>query len=89
MAGLFKKYVITKADGSPVDPEAVYFVLRLDTDPHAEKAAETCAASVESENPDLASDLRYMLENKSWDAFRQYAPPSLISRFDMGRRHRG
>lgn len=75
MKGLFKKYIITKADGSPVDPDAVYFVLRLDTDPHAERAAEAYAASVGSENPDLASDLRYMLENKSWDALRSTASP--------------
>lgn len=37
--GLFKKYVVTKADGSPVDPKAVYFVLRLDTDETARGAA--------------------------------------------------
>lgn len=28
--GLHRRYVISKADGSPIDPEAVYFVLRLD-----------------------------------------------------------
>lgn len=28
--GLYRKYVISKVDGSVVDPEAVYFVLRLD-----------------------------------------------------------
>lgn len=28
--GLHQKYIITKADGSPVDPNAIYFVLRLD-----------------------------------------------------------
>lgn len=73
MKGLFKKYVIAKADGSPVDPDAVYFVLRLDTDPHAEVAAEAYATSIESENSSLAQGLRYMLENKSWDALRSTA----------------
>ena len=28
--GLYQKYIIHKADGSPVDPDAVYFVLRVD-----------------------------------------------------------
>jgi len=28
--GLHQRYVLTKADGSPVDDDAVYFVLRLD-----------------------------------------------------------
>lgn len=32
MTGLFNKYIIQKADGSPIDPNAQYFVLRLDTD---------------------------------------------------------
>lgn len=30
--GLHQRYIVLKADGSPVDPEAVYFVLRLDVD---------------------------------------------------------
>jgi hypothetical protein len=37
--GLYGKYCISKADGSPVDPNADYFVLRLDTDPVARRAA--------------------------------------------------
>ncbi len=28
--GLHQRYKVTKADGSPTDPNAVYFVLRLD-----------------------------------------------------------
>jgi hypothetical protein len=28
--GLHRRYNVTKADGSPTDPKAVYFVLRLD-----------------------------------------------------------
>lgn len=35
---LFQKYKIEKTDGTPVDPEAQYFVLRLDTDPYAREA---------------------------------------------------
>jgi hypothetical protein len=38
-SGLYGKYIIQKADGSPIDPHADYFVLRLDTDPYARIAA--------------------------------------------------
>lgn len=30
--GLHQRYNVTKADGSPTDPNAVYFVLRIDTE---------------------------------------------------------
>ncbi len=56
--GLYGKYVITKADGSPTAPEADYFVLRLDTDPAARHAARTYARNIQSKNPTLAKDLR-------------------------------
>ncbi|MEH2070023.1 MAG: hypothetical protein V7K47_17990 [Nostoc sp.] len=35
---LFGKYIIQKADGTPVDPNAQYFVLRPDTDKAARVA---------------------------------------------------
>lgn len=58
LRGLHRKYIITKADGSPVDPEADYFVLRLDTDPTARHAARTYARNIEGRNPQLAEDIR-------------------------------
>lgn len=58
MRGLYQKYVIAKADGSPVDPNADYFVLRLDTDPRARHAARTYARNVQADNPQLADDIR-------------------------------
>jgi len=36
--GLRQKYNVTKRDGSEIDPEAVYFVLRVDADKHARNA---------------------------------------------------
>lgn len=64
-----RKYDIRKADGSPVDPTAEYFVLRIDRDendeprdPHAHAALHAYADSVEVENPEFANDLRYWLE---------------------------
>lgn len=55
--GLYGKYQIIKTDGSPTDPEAVYFTLRLDTDPHARNAVRAYIASVKKGNPELAADL--------------------------------
>lgn len=55
MEGLYGKYKITKADGSEVDPEADYFVLRLDKDPAARAAIFKYASY--TENQELAEDL--------------------------------
>lgn len=46
----------------PVDPKAIYFVLRLDEDPHARAAAVAYAKSIEKENPHFAMDIRHKLE---------------------------
>ena len=60
--GLYGKYIITKADGSPVAPEADYFVLRLDTDKCARHALRIYANNIEGANPELAADLRRRLD---------------------------
>ena len=67
--GLKRKYVIEKANGKPIDKDAVYFVLRVDKDPHAIPALLSYAASVRNDNPEFASDVEYLAENKTWDAF--------------------
>ena len=59
--GLFKKYVITKADGSPVSLDAQYFVLRLDTDVHAREAMRTYVESIKGENIRLSHEIRAWL----------------------------
>ncbi len=50
--GLYGKYIIQKADGSPVDPKAVYFTLRLDTDQHARAAIRAYIESCKEAQPD-------------------------------------
>jgi hypothetical protein len=40
---LYRKYEIRKANGKPVDPNAQYFVLRIDTDPAARVAVSVYA----------------------------------------------
>ena len=64
-AGLHRRYFVQKADGSPVSPEAEYFVLRLDSngsDPAhiaaCRKAVMTYADEIEPHLPRLAEDLR-------------------------------
>ena len=59
--GLYHKYKVEKADGSPVDPEARYFVLRVDTDRHARRALRTYALSVLEDNETLAEDIMRFL----------------------------
>ncbi|WP_309382036.1 hypothetical protein [Cerasicoccus frondis] len=62
--GYHQKYIISKADGSPVDPGAEYFVLRLtsggDQDHHKAslRALSAYVDSIEGKLPKLASDLR-------------------------------
>lgn len=63
--GLHGHYIITKSDGTPVAPNAEYFVLRLDdggSDPKhiaaCRKAAMTYADAIEEHIPQLAADLR-------------------------------
>jgi hypothetical protein len=55
--GIYGKYVIQKADGSPVDPHAVYFTLRLDTDEWARRAMREYAVACGEEQPELARDI--------------------------------
>jgi len=57
MMKIFGKYTVGKSDGTPVDPQAQYFVLRLDTDPHARVAARAYASSIQSEDPLLSAEM--------------------------------
>ena len=65
MSQLFNKYTITKTDGSPVDPHAQYFVLRLDTDPHAREAMMAYLSGVMFEDPEFANELMKWLNQIS------------------------
>lgn len=53
--GVFMKYILRKADGSPIDEQACYFVLRLDTDKAARHAMLTYAGHIL--NRELAADI--------------------------------
>jgi len=60
--GIYGKYKIEKTDGSPVDPDAVYFVLRLDTDECARIAARKYADCVRGSNWTLGSELDMLVD---------------------------
>jgi hypothetical protein len=53
--GLYDKYLIEKADGTQIDPNARYFILRYDKDPAAWFALKSYAGH--THNPELRRDL--------------------------------
>ena len=58
--GLYNKYIIQKTDGSAIDPDAAYLVLRLDKGEYVEacrRAALTFASWVCDANPRLFQDI--------------------------------
>lgn len=57
MSDLYNKYTITKTDGTPVDPNAQYFVLRIDTDPAAREALLAYAKAIVKDDPEFAEQL--------------------------------
>jgi hypothetical protein len=59
--GIYGKYKVEKMDGSPIDPKAIYFTLRLDTDKHARAAVQAYIESCRDEQPKLAQDLERIL----------------------------
>lgn len=64
MRGLYQKYIVQKADGSPVDPNAKYIVLRVDAGEYVQAcraAVAVFARRVWCRNPDLAYDLEQLL----------------------------
>jgi hypothetical protein len=64
MAHLLDKYKIEKVDGSPVDPNAMYFVLRIDTDYHARVALRAYARSTRASDPEFANELDAWIESR-------------------------
>lgn len=62
--GLHLKYYISKVDGTPIDPEAEYFILRLDENATDLRHVNACrqaictyAKAMQEFLPELANDL--------------------------------
>lgn len=62
MDKLYDKYAVSKQNRLPVDPEARYFVLRLDSDGCAREAARTYARCVKRVRPNLAAQLLALVD---------------------------
>ena len=65
---LYGNYTILKADGTPVDPKGMYFVLKLNSfdQVHArasQQAILTYANEIESMAPVLAREIRLLVED--------------------------
>lgn len=60
---LYHKYKVEKTNGEPVDPNAQYFVLRVDTDPAAQAAMLTYAAKMEQ-----AGEVEFAEQIRDWIA---------------------
>lgn len=62
--GLHNKYVISRTDGTPINPNNVYFILKLEGEGDqihmkaCRKAVLKYADEIESHIPQLAKDLR-------------------------------
>lgn len=68
--GIYGKYIINKADGSDIDQDAKYFVLRYDQDPVAWFALRSYALNTDNEQlrKDLLAELRQYRNDKTDDA---------------------
>jgi hypothetical protein len=68
LEGLYGKYIIRKADGSPIDPKAKYIVLRYDADSKdfgpSHAAIRKYAEEIKQSNPVFALDLTKELDRE-------------------------
>lgn len=72
MSKLFNKYVIKKSNGTPVDPTAEYFVLRIDSDPHARAALRAYAESVKENDEKFSNELKAWVNTHDTGVERVY-----------------
>ena len=64
VGGFEDRFRVTRLDGKPIREGARYIVLDYSgADPHAVKALQAYAESIESENPQMATDLREAVIN--------------------------
>jgi len=67
---VYQKYIISRTDGKPVDPEARYFVLRLDKKDDwgraCRKAVMELARNIYEQNPEFGQSLIELSENGDW-----------------------
>ncbi len=82
MKGLYKKYIIKKASGKPLDPDFLAIVLRIDGGRYLKACragVQAFADAVREENPILAKDLDSKLQELEIEDILmkpKVAPPS-------------
>jgi len=76
--GLFNKYKIGKTDGTPMEPEAEYFVLRVDTDEeyYAEQERAAQQSMQPSEGGQLEADVKRLVQ-EFLDVYDNFDPDAL------------
>lgn len=79
--GLHHKYLVNKVEGL-VDPNAHYFVLRMDTDPVARAAALHYAYLIQASNPQLAKDLTELVNQLEYAAEHNLPGPMTVTGLD-------
>ena len=62
MSTLYNKYIVRKADGSPTEKDAQYFVLRIDSDPAARYALNAYALHIFKDDPQFSRQLLAWIE---------------------------
>ena len=66
--GLYARYTVSKVDGEPIDDNAEYFVLRLDTNGHDIKHIRACRKAIRV----YAKKIKYHLPKLSQDLLSRY-----------------
>ncbi|WP_155524039.1 hypothetical protein [Nodosilinea nodulosa] len=78
LVGLYGKYLLSKADGTPLDPRARYFVLRYDA--HAEHghqsrlALNAYAVQMQDIMPELSQQLLNQIVDEAEESYRLNHP---------------
>lgn len=73
--GFEERFRVTRVDGKPINAKARYLILDYSgRDPHARVAISEYARSIETENPQMAADLRDALDHpERWPAQHENA----------------
>lgn len=82
MSGLYRKYKVTRTDGSSrkgrKHEDCAYFVLDLEHDPFAIPALEAYANACRETEPDLAKDIETIIDSGNGSRFAPNAKDMAI-----------
>ena len=73
--GLYQKYIISKTNGKPIDKNAEYFILRLDSGGNDKKHIEACRKAVLA----YANEIKEHLPKLSEDLIARYGEVNINS----------